>query len=75
MTPIVNGLKEDFEEQVDFRLLDASWGEGEALFEHYGLLGHPSYVLLDTKGEERWRGIGPYSRVQLEDEVRTLIQE
>ena len=73
MTPIVNGLKEYYGTQVDFQLLDASIGEGEALFEHYGLLGHPSYLLLNTDGVEKWRGIGPADKDLLADQIITLI--
>ena len=73
MTPIVNGLREQYGAQVDFQLLDASIGEGEALFKHYGLLGHPSYLLLDTDGVEQWRGIGPADGDLLADQIMKLI--
>jgi hypothetical protein len=73
MTPIVHGLKQEYEAQVDFQLFDASQGEGAAFFEFYGLLGHPSYILLDPDGVEQWRGIGPFERDQLAEQILTLL--
>lgn len=75
MTPIVNGLEEQYVDQIDFQLLDASLGEGKRLFDHFGLVGHPSYILLDSAGEERWRGIGPIEMNLLEGEISILIDQ
>ena len=73
MTPIVNGLEEQYAEEVDFQLLDASLGKGKRLFDHYGNLGHPSYILLDPTGSVEWRGVGPIQMSALEDAILKII--
>lgn len=74
MTPIVNGLKQTYGEQIDFQLLDASFGKGETYFNFYGLVGHPSYLLLAPDGAELWRAIGPLDKEKLEQEILASLQ-
>lgn len=73
MTPIVDGLAERYREEVDFQFLDASIGEGKRLFDFYGTVGHPSYVLVDVAGDIRWKGIGPLEGTQLEAEIIKVL--
>ncbi|MFA9406932.1 MAG: TlpA family protein disulfide reductase [Anaerolineales bacterium] len=72
MTPIVDGLVVEHEEQVDFKFLNAGQGDGKQLFEFYGLPGHPSYILLSPDGEVLWRGFGPVSAEALGSEIEKL---
>jgi hypothetical protein len=75
MTPIVDGLAEQYRDVVDFHLLDASMGEGKRFFDFYGTVGHPSYVLVDATGEVRWKGIGPLDGTQLEEEILKVLDK
>lgn len=68
MEPVVNGLEQEFGDQVDFRKLDVN-GEGKSAFEAYRLLGHPSYVTLNIKGEVVWSSVGVKSREDLENQI------
>ena len=72
MTPIVDGLVAEYEEQVDFKFLNAAQGDGKRFFEFYGLPGHPSYILLSPEGEVIWRGLGPVSAEALGSEIEKL---
>ena len=72
MTPIVDGLVAEYEEQVDFKFLNAAQGDGKRFFEFYGLPGHPSYILLSPEGEVIWRGFGPVSAEALGSEIEKL---
>ena len=72
MTPIVDGLEAEYEEQVDFKFLNAGQGDGKRLFELYGLPGHPSYILLSPDGKVIWRGFGPVSAEALGSEIEKL---
>ncbi len=72
MTPIVDGLVPEYEEQVDFKFLNAGLGDGKRIFEFYGLPGHPSYILLSPDGEVLWRGFGPVSAEALGSEIEKL---
>ena len=58
MTPIVNGLEREFDTRMAFQRLDANTEEGQSILRTYGLRGHPSYVIVDTKGEKLWSGMG-----------------
>ncbi len=71
MTPVVNGLKSDFAEVVDIRSLNAGSGIGQRAFNSYGLPGHPSYLILDPKGEVLWKNFGP----QPEETLTRAIEE
>ncbi len=72
MTPIVDGLVAEYEEQVDFKFLNAGLGDGKQIFEFYGLPGHPSYILLSPDSEVLWRGFGPMSAEALGSEIEKL---
>jgi hypothetical protein len=72
MTPIVDGLEAKYEEQVDFKFLNAALGDGKRIFEFYGLPGHPSYILLSPDGDVIWRGFGPLSAEALGAEIEKL---
>ncbi|NIM94718.1 MAG: hypothetical protein GTO18_13540 [Anaerolineales bacterium] len=73
MTPIVNGLKADFAEVVDFRSLNAGSGVGQKAFNSYGLPGHPSYLILDPQGRVLWKGFGPQSKEILEEAIEGVV--
>lgn len=75
MTPVVNGLADEYETKVEFRSLNAGFGEGQSAFNSYGLCGHPSYIILNPDGDVLWRGFGPQAREilvsALEDAIAT----
>lgn len=73
MEPIVNGLEEQYGNRIAFRWLDAA-NEGSALFQQYGLRGHPSYIILDTEGQVVWRFTGQTTREMLEEGIRDALQ-
>jgi len=59
MQPIVNGLQEDYSDDITFVSLNAKDGdEGETLFLSLGLPGHPSIVIYTPEGEEVYRQFG-----------------
>jgi hypothetical protein len=75
MTPVVNGLKADFEDAVVFLSLDAASGRGKLAFDDYGLPGHPSFVLINTEGDVTWRAFGPQSRANLQDALEGALSQ
>jgi len=72
MEPVVNGLEQDYIDQVDFRRLDAN-SEGKSAFESYRLLGHPSYVILNPSGDVVWTSIGEKTREDLENQILSAL--
>ena len=75
MAPVVNGLEAAFGGQLDIRSLDANSSEGKPVFQYYNLPGHPSYVVLDPRGEVLWSGFGPQSVEALEEVVKEAISK
>ena len=73
MEPVVNGLDEKYNEEIEFRALNAA-GEGAAAFRAYALPGHPGYVVLNPAGEVLWRGFGELPAETLESELAALIE-
>ncbi len=69
MAPVVNGLQEKYESEVEFLILNAGFGDGKEAFEHYRLPGHPSFVLLNPQGEVTWQAFGPQAEASLEAAV------
>ena len=61
MEPVVDGLEETYNEQVEFRAINAATPDGQQTFRAYRLPGHPSYILLNPKGEVLWTGFGEQS--------------
>lgn len=69
MTPIVNGLSEEFEGRAAVLQLNATEPANEALLADYGLRGHPSFVVLDGNNQVVKRYFGPQS----EDVLRQAL--
>jgi protein-disulfide isomerase len=69
MTPIVNGLEEEFAGQVTVKQLDASLPENVQLQAEYGVRGHPSFIVLNGNGIVIQTYIGP----QPEETLREVM--
>ena len=70
MTPIVDGLEEEFGGQVSIIRLDAAQPENAELQNQYGLRGHPSFAVIDGNNQVTQTFFGPQPAGQL----RTAIQ-
>jgi len=76
MQPIVNGLQEDYQDQVTFVSLNAKdSADGEALFQKLSLPGHPSIVIYTTNGEEVFRQFGIKDDFSLNDKLDEVLEE
>ena len=75
MAPVVNGLENAYGEQVDFRRMDANSAAGGPAFQHYKLLGHPSYVLLNPDGQVMWKGLGELTNAELEGQLQAALND
>ncbi len=69
MTPIVNGLEEEFSGQLTVRQLNAEEVENAQLMQEYGLRGHPSFAILAEDGRLTQTFFGP----QTEESLRRVI--
>jgi hypothetical protein len=73
MSPIVDGLENQYHDQIIFIRLDANSEDGGETFRNYGLRGHPSYVLLNFDGNVLWKGVGEKTAAALEVEIQKHI--
>ena len=74
MEPIVNGLEEEYGQQIEFVSLNAEDGDrGERAFAYYGLRGHPTIVIILPDGQVQWVGPGVLERDAIEQEILTIL--
>ena len=72
MTPIVNGLEDEFSERIFFLRLNAADGaDGETAFKRLSLPGHPSFVIFTPDGQEQERLFG----VVEAEVLRTVLEK
>jgi hypothetical protein len=74
MEPVVNGVEETYQAQIEFKSIDAATKEGQTFFRFYGLPGHPGFVLLKPEGDVLWKGFGEQSRENVESNLKEAIQ-
>lgn len=71
----MNGLEDEFGEDVEFVRLNAIEPEVLQLQQTYGLRGHPSVAILDSEGEVAALYFGPETAETLRGDLTAVIQE
>ena len=72
MQPVVDGLEDEYNDQIEFQRLDANSQDGRGAFQAYGLRGHPSYVVIDPEGAVLWLSLGEQSGASMSAEIEAL---
>lgn len=72
MTPIVDGLEDEFSGQVAVIRLNAVGTEMAELMNSYGLRGHPSFVVLDKNNEVTQNFTGPQTEETLHEAMSAV---
>jgi hypothetical protein len=76
MTPIVNGLTDEYDGRVTFHHLDArDEGTGQRAFEALTLSGHPAFVVFDAQGRETYRAFGVLEVDALREALDALLAD
>ena len=75
MRPIVNGLEDIYGETVVFQKINAGSGEGYEIFKAYSFFGHPSFLLLDEKGNVLWQSVGEQPAENLEEALVSFLDQ
>lgn len=73
MTPIVDGLEEEFADRAAIVRLDASQVDVIELQQAYGVQGHPSFVVLDQTDSVSARFFGPQSAEDLRAALTAVL--
>ncbi|MDO9557381.1 MAG: thioredoxin fold domain-containing protein [Coriobacteriia bacterium] len=73
MAPVVSGIKGDYEDRIVFKLYDVdSSKEGIALANEFGLQFVPTFVFVDSTGQEVDRVVGLISESALRETLDNL---
>ena len=73
MVPVVDGLEEKYQDQIEYRRIDGNSPTGNAAFQAYSLRGHPGFAILSPDGTTLWSGIGEQPAVILEEQIRLAL--
>jgi hypothetical protein len=73
MSPIVDGLEQQFSDQIVVKRVNARVGDGPAVMEAYRIPGHPAIMIFDAAGNETSRLIGPQSPATLAGELQKTL--
>lgn len=71
MSPIVDGLEQQYQGQISVRRINAAAGDGPAIMKAYRILGHPVVLIFDRQGQEVKRLMG----VQPVEEIEVVLKE
>ena len=76
MQPIVDGLQEEYGDQVSFISFNVKDnGDGATFFQSLSLPGHPSIVIFTPDGEEVYRRFGIVSFDDLDNTLLDIIED
>lgn len=74
MEPVVNGLQREYGKVIEFRALNAGFGEGQTAFLFYALPGHPGVVIVSMQGEVLWKGVGVLTEAELRAAIEAVLE-
>ena len=73
MTPIVDGLEQQYGNQFAVRRVNAAEGDGPAIMQGYRIPGHPTLMIFDSEGQEVKRLIGSQSATSVEEALQKAL--
>jgi thioredoxin-like negative regulator of GroEL len=73
MAPIVDGLEEQYREQIVFKRINANADDGPTIARAYRIPGHPTTILFDQEGNEVQRLLGPQPMEVVEQAVQRIV--
>jgi hypothetical protein len=73
VAPIVDGLEQQFGEQLAVKRINADIGDGPSIMRDYRILGHPTLLIFDRAGQEVHRLVGPQPAETIEDILQQTL--
>ncbi len=73
MQPIVDGLEATYGPRLPHLKLNAAT-DGQPLFQHYRLRGHPAFIITDAQGEVVWQKMGQVRQETLERAIQEVLK-
>ncbi len=68
--PVVDGLEEELNGQVEFIRLNIQDGVGQELAPLYGFEYTPTFIFFDAQGSEIWREVGRLDPQRVRDALK-----
>ena len=75
MTPIVNGIEQQYNNQLALKRINANTGSGPQIMQEYRIMGHPTVLLFNHRGQEVHRLLGPQPADHLQKLVEQVLTE
>lgn len=73
MKPVVDGLKQQYQGRVEFRLINTDTDQNApALSQKYGITAVPTFVFLNKDGTEAGRRLGEVSEADMKTQLDAL---
>lgn len=69
----MDGLEEQYGDQVAIKRINADVGRGPAIMKEYRILGHPTLLIFDQAGREVERLLGPRPVEQVEQLLQQTL--
>lgn len=73
MAPIVDGVEEQYAEQIVVKRINADIGDGPEIVRAYRIPGHPTLLIFDKEGSEVQRLFGLQSIEVVEKAVQKVL--
>jgi mono/diheme cytochrome c family protein len=73
MTPIVDGLEAQYQNQITFERIEANSDAGPVIMRTYRVRGHPTLLFLDQNGREINRLVGPQPAATVAEALQHLL--
>ncbi len=74
MAPIVDGLEEQYGDQVSFQRVNVDEKDGKALAQRYRVRGHPAIVILDAADNVIWSRVGVLPRADVAGVLESVLE-
>ena len=72
MEPVIMALKEEYEGQVEFIIVDVRQPDGSRMAQEYGIRSIPHIIMLDSSGEVVFNEVGGKSEDYLKSHLEKL---
>jgi thiol-disulfide isomerase/thioredoxin len=73
MKPVVNELKQEYADRIEFRAVDIDEASNEKISRKYRVLGVPTYVFLDGNEELLFSRLGLRSKDRMVEDLDKLL--
>ncbi|NJN96741.1 MAG: hypothetical protein HC875_22830 [Anaerolineales bacterium] len=73
MTPIVDGLEQEYGGQIAVQRINANIEDGPKIMRDYKLPGHPVLLIFNSQQQEVYRFIGPQPAHEIEIRLQEVL--